>query len=90
MKKDILRHELIGSHARVIDAKNKVLIGIDGKIVDETRNMISIENNGITKRLIKNQVMIELKRNGFLYHINGSYLVNRPEDRIKKTRTVVK
>ena len=86
MGKEILRHELIGSHIRIVDAKNKSLIGLYGKIIDETKNMITIENKDIVKKLIKDQVVISIKHKGHLYEINGELLVNRPEDRIKRIR----
>lgn len=39
----LVRHELIGLSARVVDANNPDLIGIGGRIVDETMRTLSIE-----------------------------------------------
>ncbi|MDY6818916.1 MAG: ribonuclease P protein component 1 [Halobacteriales archaeon] len=39
----LVKHELIGLSARVVDASNPDLIGIDGRIVDETMRTLSIE-----------------------------------------------
>ncbi len=52
--------ELIGSIIEVLDSKNKYLIGIKGKVIDETRNIIIVqsEKNQI-KKLIRNQVKIK-------------------------------
>jgi len=85
-KMDILKHELIGVKVKVVDASNKALIGINGKIMDETRNMLTIEYNGNLKRLIKSQVILQLDYRGKEYKMNGKLLMNRPEDRIKKVR----
>jgi ribonuclease P protein subunit POP4 len=41
--KDIVKIELIGLNVKIIDAKNKSLIGITGKIIDETKNLLFIE-----------------------------------------------
>ena len=71
---------------KVVDASNKALIGINGKIMDETRNMLTIEYNGNLKRLIKSQVILQLDYRGKEYKMNGKLLMNRPEDRIKKVR----
>lgn len=85
-KMDILKHELIGTKVKVVNSSNKALIGINGKIMDETRNMLTIECNGNLKRLIKSQVILQLNYKGKEYQMNGKLLINRPEDRIKKVR----
>lgn len=85
---DILRHELIGLNAKVVGAENKHLIGINGKIMDETRNMLTIKCCGKLKRLVKGQVILQINYMGHGYEIDGKVLVNRPEDRIKRIRRV--
>ena len=40
----IFRQEIIGSYIEVIAAKNTSLIGKKGKIIDETRNTLELEN----------------------------------------------
>lgn len=82
----LLKHELIGLKMKVIDAENKGLIGMEGKIVDETRNMLTIDQNGSLKKLVKSQIVMQLNHKGKKYQIDGKLLVNRPEDRIKKVR----
>lgn len=78
--KDVLRLELIGSEIEVIDAKNETLKGIKGKVVDETRNTITIETKEKRKVLIKDQVTIKWKEK----IVKGKNLLARPEDRLKK------
>ncbi len=73
--------ELIGSFVEVIQAENKQLVGIKGKVMDETRNMISLEGN---KNLVKEQVVLEISFDNQKYVIDGKLLVGRPEDRLKK------
>lgn len=83
--KDIVKIELIGLNVEIIDAKNKSLIGIKGKIIDETKNIIFVEtkDKGI-KKIIKNQVKILIEYQNKKYQINGEILASRPEERIKK------
>ena len=52
--------ELIGLHTKVITSKNHTLVGVEGKIIDETKNTIVIENNK-KRRLIKSHTTLELK-----------------------------
>lgn len=84
--RNILRHELIGLKAEVIDAKNKYLVGISGFILDETRNMILIgEPDGKKRWVIKEQVVLRIYLpDGKKVRVEGKVLVGRPEDRLKK------
>lgn len=52
--------ELIGSIIEVLNSKNKYLIGIRGKVIDETRNIIIVQNEkNQIKKLIRDQVKIK-------------------------------
>lgn len=84
--RDVLRHELIGLHAEVVNSKNNSLIGIKGKIIGETKNMLTVEMDNVVKRIIKNMVVINLKTKIGRIRVDGRLLVGRPEDRIKKVR----
>lgn len=87
--KNIFYHELIGLYCEVIESSNKSLIGISGKVVDETKNTVLIEKiceDGVKEKLIPKSVSIFHFRlpNGNWVEIHGKILVSRPEDRIKK------
>ena len=81
---DVLKYELIGLEIEVVDARNAQLKGLRGKIINETRNTLTIEDNNITKRLIKNQVTFTTKINNRKVVIDGALLVGRSEERLKK------
>jgi ribonuclease P protein subunit POP4 len=71
--------------AKVVDSSDPNLIGKEGKIVDETRNMIAIEEAGKIKELQKSIVVLSITLpNGERVEVDGKKLVARPEDRIKK------
>lgn len=80
----MIKDELIGLHIMITDSNNKNLIGMQGKIVDETRNMITIKTDQGEKKLIKDSVKFEITTPKGIYKIEGKKLVGRPEDRIKK------
>ena len=82
MKKlsDLLKGELIGLKAKVYEPKNKANLGLEGEIIDETRNTITIKTKGKSKKIIKDQTKIMI--NGI--KIDGKDLVARPEERTKK------
>ena len=79
--KNIVSMNLIGKNIEITKSKNKSLIGIKGKIIDETKNMLILDNQ---KKLIKSQSTFRIKIRNNIYEIDGKILQNRPEDRIKK------
>jgi ribonuclease P protein subunit POP4 len=80
---DIIKHELIGLKIRVVDSKNKSNIGIEGKIIDETKYTIIIESKGTKKRLFKNNITIDVQVDKSIVRINGKLLSGRPKERVK-------
>jgi len=82
---DIVRHELIGLEVTVSECTNKQLVGLKGRIVDESRNMLKIETQKGEKSLVKEQCVFSfLLPSGKRVKVQGSLLVARPEDRVKK------
>ncbi|QGN06009.1 ribonuclease P protein component 1 [Halorhabdus sp. CBA1104] len=49
----LARHELLGLAARVSDAADPGLVGIDGTVVAESTNTVSIEHGGRTWQVPK-------------------------------------
>ena len=82
--KDITKHEIIGLNAEIVDSKNKANVGIKGKIVDETRNLLVIETGRGKKRLMKENVTIAVVFGKKKIKIKGKLLAGRPEERIKR------
>lgn len=83
---NLLQHELIGLRLKVDEGSNSTLRGLRGTVIDETRNMLVIENDqSAEKRVSKagNRFIFELD-DGVLVRVNGDRLISRPEDRIKK------
>lgn len=81
MTTKIFTAELVGEMIEVIDAKNKNNQGMKGKIVDETKMTITIQQNGKIKILLKSGIVFRLSRNSLI--IKGTEIMKRPEERIK-------
>lgn len=79
--KDVIKYEFIGERIEVVDAKNKDLIGVSGKVINETKNMFELDNG---KKLIKDQCKFDVHIDEKVFRIDGKLLVGRPEDRVKK------
>ena len=82
---DIVKQELIGLNAKVIRSSHPGYVGIEGKVVDETRNTILILHKNRKKIIIKNTTFFNfIMPDGTIVEIDGKTIVGRPEDRIKK------
>lgn len=79
-----LRGELIGLELTVVDSPNKSIVGLHGKIIDETKQTLVINTSKGRKQLLKHAVTVEMLMDGKKIIMQGKLLVGRPEDRIKK------
>jgi len=80
--KSLEKGGLIGLHIEVVNSKNKDNIGIKGKIIDETKNMLIIKTKDKIKKMIKNQIYFSIKERNV--KIDGREFVGTCEERIKK------
>jgi ribonuclease P protein subunit POP4 len=81
----IVQHEFIGLEAKVVKSLNPHVVGIAGKVVDETRNTFTILHGGGRKVIVKDTAVFEfVLPDGTVVEIDGKVIVGRPEDRIKK------
>ncbi len=74
---ELLKGELIGMNVKVI-GKN-----IQGKIIDETKNMLVIKTKEGIKKIIKKNSKMEFAIDNEKIAVEGNKLVARPEERIK-------
>lgn len=75
---NIARHELIGIRVRTDSS--------DGKVIDETRNVIIIEKDGSEKKIPKENTVFSfyIPETDEWVKVDGKVLLARPEDRVKK------
>ncbi|AMQ19027.1 ribonuclease P [Thermococcus peptonophilus] len=82
-RKNIIWHELIGLKAKVIRASHPELVGIEGYVLDETRNTLVLVGDRAWV-VPKDVVEIEFDLGNEKIRVNGKDLVGRPEMRLKK------
>jgi ribonuclease P protein subunit POP4 len=78
-----IKDEFIGKEAEIVRARSKQLLGLKGKIMDETRQSFKFLVNKGNFRELK-----MIMKDGNTFRIGnklfeGSKLMKRPEDRIK-------
>ncbi|MCS7112263.1 MAG: ribonuclease P protein subunit [Ignisphaera sp.] len=86
--KNIVYHELIGLNVTVLSHSDKGLVGRRGIIVDETVNTLKIldqRGREITVPKLYGVFRIMLPEKSYA-DIDGSVIVGRPEDRLKKIK----
>jgi len=85
--KNLRYHELIGLKVRILAHSDPTLVGIEGVVVDETRNTLVIESSGRRKRVLKLYGVFEFELpNGRRVWLDGSEILGRPEDRLKRVK----
>jgi ribonuclease P protein subunit POP4 len=83
---DIIREEFIGTTGAVSSSQHAGYLGIHGEVLGETRNTFTIQQEGKTKSIIKEQAVFQFQfSDGTVVEIDGKLLVGKPEDRLKKT-----
>jgi ribonuclease P protein subunit POP4 len=84
---NVVRHELIGLNVKVYDSKDPTQRGLSGKVVDESFNTLTIESGGIDRVVVKsNCTFIFTLPDRKKVKVEGTVIVGRPEDRIKKNQ----
>ena len=83
--KNIFHHELIGLPVKVVKSTHKGFVGIEGKVVDETKNTLTIEKDETEKIIPKGVATFHFNLpDGRMVEIEGKIIIARPEDRIKR------
>lgn len=90
-RENIIVHELIGLPCRVESASSRNSVGISGVVVDETRNTLVLEKQGIEKTIPKKQGAFSFRLpNGQDARVSGSLIAFSPVERLKKLAGKVK
>lgn len=81
----LLQHDLIGLSAKVARSSNSDYVNITGRVLEETRNTITILHRNKKKTVVKNTTVFHFTRSdGTIVEVDGKVIVGRPEDRIKR------
>jgi ribonuclease P protein subunit POP4 len=78
----IYNKEIIGCSVNILHSNNKDLINVKGKIVDETRNMLILDNG---KMIQKNSAMFSIFYGTKKVEVDGRFLIGRSDERLKKS-----
>ncbi len=82
--KNIVLSELIGLRCRIVSSLDRKEVGIDGTVIDETKNTLVIETPGGTKRVSKKISTFKFYSEGKSFTVKGEEICFRPHERISK------
>ena len=81
----IVQNEFIGLETKVVKSSNPNVVGITGRVVNETRNTFTILQDIDEKVVIKDTAVFDFVLcDRTVVEIDGKVIMGRPEDRIKK------
>ena len=82
---DVVQHEFIGLETKVARSANPSCVGIKGTVINETRNTFVIKQNSRRRIIIKDQSVFHFTLpDATIVEIEGTMLVGRPEERLKR------
>lgn len=77
---------LVGNHIRIVDSANKDQVGIEGRVVDETKNMFRLLCGNREVKLLKKDITFVTNVEGKTLKIEGELLSTDLVSRIKKIK----
>ena len=80
---NITRHELVGLEVEVLHDSNPCNINTRGTVIDETMNILVIDD-GRAKHIAKKNAVFKFKLNDEIVKVEGWAISGRPEDRVKR------
>lgn len=85
--KNVLGHELIGLSVVVLDSTDKSRIGINGKVIDESKNTLKIEGNDLRVKIVpKIECVFEFILGEEKVIVDGKAINFAPHDRLRMWR----
>ena len=79
---NITSHEFIGLHTEITQSSNPQIIGLNGRIIDETKSMFTINTKNGIKSIAKSNNSWKFSIENQDIIIDGSKITKRPFDRI--------
>ncbi len=81
----VVQYQFIGLETTVVKSSNPDVVGISGKVVDETRNTLTILQDNTEKVIVKDASVFEfVLPDKTVVEIDGKVIMGRPEDRLKR------
>ena len=75
-------HEMIGLSSEIVKSSNAQFVGVNGMIINESKNMFTLDTKSGIKNIPKQHNTWKISFNGNQKEIDGSVLLKRPHERL--------
>jgi len=82
--KNIVLHELVGLNAEVINSSDRAQIGIKGKVIRETKNLLFLDDNNRIRSIVKKTSTFRFNTGRESFVVDGEEINFRAYERIEK------
>ena len=79
---NITSHEFIGLDTEIIQSTNPQIVGLNGRIINETKSMFTINTDKGVKSIVKSQNSWKFSIENQDVIVEGTKIAKRPFDRI--------
>ena len=79
---NITSHEFIGLDTEIVQSTNPQVIGLNGRIINETKSMFTINTENGSKSITKSKNNWKFSIEGKDVVVDGNRITKRPFDRI--------
>ena len=79
---NITSHEFIGLDTEIIQSTNPQVVGLNGRIINETKSMFTINTENGSKSIVKSTSSWKFSIEGKDVVVEGTRIAKRPFDRI--------
>ena len=79
---NIASHEFVGLHTEIVSSTNPQIVGLNGRVSEETKSMLRINTENGTKFIAKSNSNWQFTIQNKQVTIEGSKITKRPFDRI--------
>lgn len=80
----MFRHALVGRQIAIVAAANTYLVGMQGKILHETRHMLMLKTSTGIKNVHKSNITLVINMDGNELTVSGKDLLGRVDERMKR------
>jgi ribonuclease P protein subunit POP4 len=82
--RNVARHELVGLCGCVVDSADTSLVGIEGRVVEETAHTLTfVVEDGDEKTVPKGYTVFEFELPDATVRVNGNAVDARPAERVR-------
>ena len=78
--------DLINLNVKIISSLDSTLLGKEGKVLDETKNMLFLDVNNSVISVPKNNISLKINVDDVDYLVHGSKLLQSPSNRNTKLK----